>query len=308
MLISEMDSNEIVHDFTPLFLVYKDGRVERLKGNETVPPSTDPQTGVQSKDILISPETDVSARLFIPKITNADQKLPLLIYIHGGAFSIESPFSPLYHNYLTSLVAEANVVAVSIHYRRAPEHPLPIAYDDTWAAVNWVTSHSINGQGTEPWLKDHADFGRVFLAGDSAGANIAHNMAVRAGVAELPGGVNFLGMIAVHPFFGNDQVDKLWMFLCPSSSGCDDPRLNPAADPRVKSLGCTRVLVLIAGKDWLRDRGLSYYETLKKCGCDGQVEMEEAEGEDHVFHLFNPDCEKAATMMKRVVMFLNQLL
>ncbi|KAL7246835.1 hypothetical protein ACSBR2_001863 [Camellia fascicularis] len=305
-----MDSNpsEILQDFPPLFRIYKNGHVERFKITQILPPSDDPQTGVRSKDSLISPENAVSARLFLPKTTHLHRKLPLLIYIHGGAFSIESAFSPLYHHYVTSLAAAAKVIAVSIEYRLAPEHPVPACYDDSWSVLQWVTRHA-NGSipDPDPWLVDHADFTRVFLAGDSAGANIAHNMAVRAGVDGLGSGLKIVGVVLVQPFFGNDEIDKLWMLICPETSGINDPRLNPAADPGLLAkLGCTRVLVCVAGKDHLRERGWSYYEALKKSEWGGSVEIEETEGEPHVFHLFDPACEKARTLMKRVVSFMNQ--
>ncbi|OUZ99827.1 Alpha/beta hydrolase fold-3 [Macleaya cordata] len=312
----EASNNEVVYDFPPFLKVYKDGRVERLLGTEVVPPSLeDPKTGVSSKDVVIVPETGVSARLYLPKITHPDQKFPLLVYFHGGGFCIETAFSPTYHNYLNLLVAEANVVVVSVDYRRAPEHFLPIAYEDSWEALKWVLSHS-TGQGSETWFNAHSDFDRVFLAGDSAGANIAQNMAIRAGIS----GLKLLGIVLIHPYFwgvepigseGNDmerkgKVDKLWLHICPTTTGNDDPLINPATDPNLSRLGCNRVLVFVAEKDGLRHRGWFYYETLGKSGWGGVVEIMESEGEDHVFHLFNPSCEKAGDMMKRLVSFLNQ--
>lgn len=310
---------ELSFNFPPFLRVFKDGKVERFVGTDSVPPSLNIETGVNSKDIVIDPETGVSARLYIPKINDQSQKLPLLVYFHGGAFCIETFSSPTYHNYLDSLVAEANVVAVSIEYRRAPEHPLPVAYDDCWAAVKWVVSHS-NSQGPEPWLNDYADLDRLFFAGDSAGANLSHNMAIRAGTRghEL-GSVKVSGIILIHPYFwGKDPVgaevkdlqkkglvDSLWLFVCPTTSGCDDPLINPATDPKLASLGCQRVLVFVAEKDTLRDRGWFYHETLGKSGWSGVVEVMETEGEDHVFHLFNPTCDKAVAMLKQMAMFLN---
>ncbi|KAK9942158.1 hypothetical protein M0R45_007840 [Rubus argutus] len=175
-------SDELAHDLSPLLKVYKDGRIDRLFGTSTVPASIDPQTGVQSKDVVISNEPLISARLYIPKSITAEstQKLPLLVYFHGGGFCMESAFSPTYHNYLNDLVSEANVVAVSVDYRLAPEHPLPAAFDDSWAALKWVASH-FGGTGPEEWLHRYADLDRVFLSGDSAGANLAHNMGLRIG-------------------------------------------------------------------------------------------------------------------------------
>uniref|UniRef100_A0A2N9HNC9 Alpha/beta hydrolase fold-3 domain-containing protein n=1 Tax=Fagus sylvatica TaxID=28930 RepID=A0A2N9HNC9_FAGSY len=300
----DSNTNEVVHDFPPFIRIYKDGRVERLLGTETIPPTTDPLTGVQAKDITISLETGVSARLFLPKITNSTHKLPLLIYIHGGAFCIESPFSPQYHNHLNSLIAQANVVAVSIHYRRAPEHPLPIAYDDTWAAMQWAISHR-KADGPEAWLNDHVDFDRIFLAGDSAGATIAHNMARRVGVDGLLG-VKIIGIVLVHPYFGNKEASKLLDLIFPTLTGTDDLRIYPAGDSQLSRLGCSRVLVFVAEKDGLKDRGWTYCEVLKKSGWNGVVEIVETEGEDHVFHLFNPNCERAEALVKQMASFMNQ--
>lgn len=293
---------EIDFECLPMFRVFKGGVVERLLGTDTLPPSDVPQKGVVSKDVVISPETGVSVRLFLPQPSASDRKLPLLIYIHGGGFCVESPFSPPYHFHLVSLAAAANVIAVSVHYRRCPEHPIPIPYDDTWDAFQWVASHS-GGQGPETWLNQNADFDRVFFAGDSAGANIAHNMAMRGGATQLEN-VKIRGIVLVHPYFGNQTAERLWDYLCPSED--HQPLMNPAADPKLSSLGCGKVLIFLGEKDFLNSKGLWYYETLKKSGWGGVVEVVETEGEGHVFHLFNPDCEKAEALIQKFASFLNQ--
>ena len=322
-----MDSTtaEVAYYFAPFLRVYTDGLVERLLGTDVVPPAMNSETGVSTKDVVIAPETGVSARLFKPNSVNPEKRLPLLVYFHGGGFSLCSPYCSIYHNYLTSLVLEADIIAVSVAYRLAPENPVPAAYEDSWAALQWVVSHC-NGQGSEPWLKDHADFQRVFLAGDSAGGNISHNLAVQAGVEGL-GGVKLQGICVVHPYFGRKSeddvgkvddnasggrpdvrpgVDNWWLYACPTTSGFNDPRYNPAADERLWRLGCSKVLVCVAEKDALRERGWFYYETLGKSGWSGEVEIMETEGEGHVFHLFKPSCERAVTLMKRIVSFINQ--
>ncbi|TKY59108.1 carboxylesterase 12 [Spatholobus suberectus] len=86
---SIMDSttadSEVAYDLSPVLKVYKSGRIERLAGVEVLPPCLDPETNVESKDVVISEEDGISARLFIPKATYPPpQKLPLLVYIHGG--------------------------------------------------------------------------------------------------------------------------------------------------------------------------------------------------------------------------------
>ena len=60
----------------------------------------------------------------------------------------------------------------------------------------------------------------------------------------------------------------------------------------------------MAKKDTLRGRAWFYHETVEKSGWSGGIEVEE-EGEDHVFHLFNPTGDKVVAMLKRMAMFLN---
>ncbi|CAL2279025.1 unnamed protein product [Prunus armeniaca] len=314
-------SNELAHDFSPLIKIYKDGRIERLTGTTTLPPSLDPQTRVESKDVVISKEPALSARLYLPtkSTTNSpNNKLPLLVYIHGGGFVVEHASSSIYHNYLNALVAETNIVAVSVEYRLAPEYSLPAAYDDAWGSLKWVASHS-DGKGSEDWLNRHADFQRVFIAGDSAGANIAHNVGLRVGSEGL-GGVKPKGIVLVHPYFGGSEaigaeqalppvvreyMVGLWRLAYPSTSGSDDPLFNPGKDPKLGGLGCEKVLVCVAEKDALKDRGWNYSEVLKKSGWKGAVDVIESKGENHVFHLFNPTCDNAVALLKKMVSFIN---
>ncbi|KAI3769861.1 hypothetical protein L6452_00975 [Arctium lappa] len=293
--------DEILHDFYPILRVYKDGRIHKKTTTPIVPPSDDPQTTVRSKDVVISTNPKIAARLYLPKTTTTTTKLPLLIYIHGGAFAIESAFSTLYHNHLNSLTAAANIAAVSIEYRLAPEHPIPACYDDCWETLKWVADTP------DPWIRNHADLSRVFLAGDSAGANIAHNIMVRFSENGVGSGLKIVGMALIHPFFSFDEEDKLWMFLCPGTSGLDDPRMNPAADPELLAkMVCEKVVVCTAGKDHLRERGWSYYEALKKSGWGGKLQIMESEDKEHCFHLFNPTSEKAQALVSFLSSFVNQ--
>ncbi|KAH7517958.1 hypothetical protein FEM48_Zijuj09G0119500 [Ziziphus jujuba var. spinosa] len=312
-------SDELAYDLSPFIRVYKDGQVDRLVEN-IVPPSFDLKTGVQSIDLIISSETGLSARLYIPKTAiNTTQKLPLLVYFHGGGFCIETAFSTTFHNYLNSLVSLAKIMAVSVEHRRAPEHPIPAAYDDSWEALKWVDSH-VEGKGSSEWLNSHADFDRVFFAGDSAGANISNNLAIRLGLSEETLRIKLRGIVLVHPYFcGKEPVgeeankleikayaDGFWSLASPSSvGGSDDPLINPEKDPNLGRLGCGKVLICVAEKDFFKDRGLYYYELLKKTGWGGDVEIMEAKGEDHVFHLINSDCDEAVTMLNKIVSFIN---
>ncbi|KAE9597255.1 hypothetical protein Lal_00007306 [Lupinus albus] len=295
---------DVVREIPNLFRVYKDGRVERFIGVETVPSGIDSRTQVQSKDVTINPDTAVSARLYLPPNTSPSQKLTLLIYIHGGAFCVCTPFNLGYHVHMNTLSAYANVVVVSVHYRLAPESPIPVCYDDTWEAIQWVAKHA-SGNGPEPWLNDHADFGNVFFGGDSAGGNIAHNMAMRLGDERLEG-FNLNGIVLACPYFGGDEKDILVELLYPNYGGVDDVKIHSMKDPKISGLSCRKVLIFVAEKDVLRGRGQSYYEALKNSGWNGTVDIIEIEGENHVFHLLNPVAEKSVALVQKFVEFMKQ--
>lgn len=138
--------------------IYKDGTIERLVGNDIVPPSFDPKINVDSKDVVYAPQNNLSTGLYTPKNTkDQNQKIPLVVYFHGGGFCVHTPFSSTYNNYLNKLVSEANIIAVVVDYRTAPENPVPYAHDDSWIVLKWVAYH-VDGNGPEGWLNHYADF------------------------------------------------------------------------------------------------------------------------------------------------------
>ncbi|CAN6198331.1 unnamed protein product [Urochloa humidicola] len=313
---------EVQADFFPMVRQYRSGRVERFMNMPPLPAGTDPATGVVSKDVVLDPATGLWARLFLPPGIPQGKKLPVLVYYHGGAYVVGSAADPFTHNYLNALVADAGVLAVTPEYRLAPEHPLPAAYDDSWDALKWVASRSTSAAapGTEPWLAEHGDFSRVFIAGASAGGTIAHVVAARAGSGDNHGGLGGMmrirGLLIVHPYFsgaanigdegaaGKERkawADAFWRFVYPGTPGLDDPLTNPFSEAAGGS--AARVA---AERDELRDRGVWYYESLRDSGYPGEVELLESVGEGHVFYCMNPRCDKAREMQERVLSFLRK--
>ena len=209
----------------PLLRVHKEGALERIAGTQVVLSGFDPQTSVLSKDKVFKPETGLSVRLYrLNKESSGHEKLPIVIYFHGGAFCVSSVFDPDYHKSLNTLVAEANIILISVNYRLAPEHPLPTAYEDCWAGLKCLNSQVAGNHDVEPWLKDKGDFERVYLVGDGAGANIAHHLAMRAMNNSDFNLVKLAGIGLVNPYFWGEKpigvevtdpirkamVDKWW--------------------------------------------------------------------------------------------------
>ncbi|CAO2188583.1 unnamed protein product [Urochloa humidicola] len=329
---------EVDFDFSPFLIRYMSGRVRLFMGTSRVAAGTDTATGVTSKDVAIDAATGsgLAARLYIPTDVldkpGEKEKLPLLVYFHGGAFAVHSAFSGAHFRFLNPLVSAARVVAVSVDYRLAPEHPVPAAYDDAWAALRWAVAASAgSGSGPPPgelWLSEHGDAARLFVAG----ANIAHNMALRAGSVGdgggggLPGGARIEGMVLLHPYFRGEKLvpsegtdpkfleraKRTWGFVSGGKFGLDHPFINPVAMPAAEwaKLGCRRALVTVAGLDTLRDRGRRYVEALRGSGAWDMedVVLYETEGEGHVYFIDKSGGggEKAKKEMAAVVSFINR--
>ena len=68
------------------------------------------------------------------------------------------------------------------------------------------------------------------------------------------------------------------------------------------------VASIAAEKDGLRDRGVWYYEAVKKSGWKGEIQLFEEKDEDHVYHLLKPalnqDSHKADALIKLMASFL----
>lgn len=140
----------------------------------------------------------------------------------------------MYYHIYTKIARVANAIVVSVYLRQAPEHRLPAQIDDGFSTLLWLRSPT-HADSYEPWLNDHADLNRIFLIGDSSGGNIVHEVAARAGNADL-GEFKLSGGILMQPgfvrstrskseleqpqssFFNVDMADKLFSLSLPVGS------------------------------------------------------------------------------------------
>ena len=111
------------------------------------------------------------ARLYAP----SRERLPVLLYFHGGGFTIGSIAS---HDTLCRELSRLSGCAVvSVDYRLAPEHRFPVAVDDAWDAMQWLAGHDSDLR---------IDSSRMAVGGDSAGGTLAAVCAIYARDAKLP--------------------------------------------------------------------------------------------------------------------------
>lgn len=96
---------------------------------------------------------------------DGEELLPVLVSIHGGGYVYGT--KEVYHHYCADL-ARRGFAVVSFNYRLAPEDPFPAQLEDINSAMGWVARNSGNYR---------MDIKKLFLVGDSAGAQLASQYA-----------------------------------------------------------------------------------------------------------------------------------
>lgn len=98
--------------------------------------------------------------IYAPK-GNAQSSLPVLIFVHGGAWAIGDKRN---HDDKAALYTANGILFVSINYRLHPNARHPAQAEDVAAAVRWVYDHISQYGG---------DNNRIYISGHSAGAHLA---------------------------------------------------------------------------------------------------------------------------------------
>ncbi len=108
-------------------------------------------------------------RIYTPATATAGGPLPVVVYYHGGGWTIGS--YDVYDSSGRALANAAGAIVVSVNYRLAPENPFPAAANDAYASYVYAVENAATFGG---------DPSRVAVAGESAGGNLAAATTLRA--------------------------------------------------------------------------------------------------------------------------------
>lgn len=220
----------------------------------------------------------IAARLYAP----SSDHLPVLVYFHGGGFTIGGIDT---HDVLCRQLSHlAGCAVISVDYRLAPEHKFPVAGHDAWDALHWVATHGAS---------KGIDNTRIAVGGDSAGGTLAAMCAVLARDAGLPLALQLLfypGCAAhqntpSHQKFSTgfvlEETHISWLFsqYVRSPADREDWRFAPLHTPDVD--GVASAWVGLAECDPLVDEGVMYADKLRTAGVP--VDLEIYRGVTHEF-------------------------
>lgn len=233
-----------------------------------------PRPGLARVEDLQIPARDgasLPARLVAP---STDSGLPVLLFFHGGGFTIGSIAT---HDILCRMLArESGAAVLSVGYRLAPEHRFPTAVDDAWDALQWLAR--------EGAARLRLDARRIAVGGDSAGGTLAAVSAIQARDAGLALRLQLLiypgttahqdtashRLYADGPLLDKAQID--WFFgqyIDPDKR--EDWRFAPLLADDVD--GVAPAWIGLAECDPLVDEGVLYGDKLRMAGVSVQLEI-----------------------------------
>ena len=248
-------------------------RVETMTGPQlravirerAVPPPHPASVRAVADRTVPSSAGDIAVRIYWPESTPGP--VPVVVFAHGGGFVFCDLNS---HDELCRAMTNGiGAVVVSVDYRLAPESPWPAAAEDVYAVADWATQQA-GALGADP--------GRLLVAGDSAGGNLAAVTALMARDRDWPA---IAGQVLIYPViaaeFGTPSYQRFGVGYYNTAAAMawywDQyvPRLadrsHPYASPlRAQLTGLPPAVVITAGCDPLCSEGGGYAKALVAAG------------------------------------------
>lgn len=203
-------------------------------------------------------DANVSVRVFRPA--------PGLLFIHGGGYIMGT--AALGDHFCRRAADQVGVVAASVEYRLAPEHPFPIPLEDCYTALCWLAR--------QPGV----DAERIAIVGESAGGGLAAALAV---LADLRDEVHPVLQVLSYPMLDDrtttrTDIDKrglrMWSqadnrfgwraYLGPTAIGAVAPLAAPARNPDLS--GLPPAWIGVGTNDLFHDEDLDYARRLEQAG------------------------------------------
>jgi acetyl esterase len=252
------------HTMTP-----QQARRAYVLASEVLDPPRAPLARVEDFEIPAADGARLRARLYAP----SQERLPVLLFLHGGGFTIGG--LETHDSLCRQLALRSGGAVVALDYRLAPEHRFPTAVDDAWAAMRWLAE-----QGGTMRL----DATRLAVGGDSAGGTLAATSAIHARDIGLPLALQLLitpgttahADTASHREFAEgfllDAVTIEWFFRqYIDATQRTDWRFAPLEAEDLE--GVAPACIVLAECDPLVDEGIAYADRLRAAQVPVQLEL-----------------------------------
>ncbi|WP_433520446.1 alpha/beta hydrolase [Nocardia pseudovaccinii] len=249
-------------------------------------------------------DAHVSVCVFRP--ARAPRQAPGLLFIHGGGYVIGT--AAMGDSFCRRVADRLGVVAASVEYRLAPEHPFPTPLEDCYAALRWLAD------------QPDVDPERIAIAGESAGGGLAAALAL---LAHERGEVHPVLQVLSYPMLDDrttartDIAHRGLRLWSPRNNGFGwQSYLGPAATGTVPALAAPARYVDLAGvcpawigvgtNDLFHDEDIAYAERLRQAGVPCTVHV--VHGAYHGFDLIETWAPVSRAFLKARLTALNDVL
>jgi acetyl esterase len=244
---------------------------------------------VQIKDVTlpVGPGGQTDIRVMRP--AGATDALPVVIYMHGGGWVLGD--RETHDRLLRELTSGIGAAVVFVDYERSPEARYPSAIEQGYAVAKHVADNA-----ERLWV----DAGRMAIAGDSVGGNMA---AVIALLAKERNGPSFKAQVLFYPvtdasmstpsyeaFAQGPWLTKAamawyWEQYIPEAARRAESHASPINASKQELAGLPQMLLVVDENDVLRDEGEEYGRKLAEAGV--RVTAVRYNGTVHDFVMLN---------------------
>ena len=271
--------------------------VDEIQGRPVAKPPVD------MHDLVVpgGPSGQVAVRIVRPQ--HAPATLPAVLYVHGAGWVFGNRHT--HDRLIRELAVGAQAAIVFPDYSLSPEVKYPTAIEECYAVASWVARHGA-GHGLDP--------GRMAVAGDSAGGNMAiavamlaaerHGAAFRQQVLFYPVTDASFDTASYHEyatgyFLRRDAMQWFWDQYTADRAQRLEPTASPLRATARQLASLPPTLVITAEADVLRDEGEAFACSLREAGVP--VAAVRFHGTIHDFVMLNAlsgtQAARAATLL-----------
>lgn len=197
-------------------------------------------------EIVRNGKDSVAIRIYKPVL---NKNLPVIYFVHGAAWvagDLET-----HDNICRYLSNHLQAIVVAVDYRRAPEHKFPIPFDDCYAVMKWIYSHTkqLNGNG------------KLVLMGDSAGGQLVGSLCLVNANEKQP--IPVLAQILVDPALDLSKTSVSYhtysLFIdwyLNETDNANDIRISPLLSHDFK--GLPQAIIVVGENDKIRNDGEAF--------------------------------------------------
>jgi acetyl esterase/lipase len=246
-------------------------------------------SGIEESEAAIT-QDGKEVRIHITKPIGAKPGAPVFLFIHGGGWVLGD--YPTHRRLVRDLVVASGAVAVFPDYTPSPEAHYPVAIDQIYATLKWVSDHGseigVNGKN-------------LAVVGNSVGGNMAASVVLMAKEKKGPA-IKLQAMLwpvtdanfdtgsyqdlGEGRFLTRNMMIWFWDNYLPDKKARKEIFASPLNATVEQLKGLPPALIQTAENDVLRDEGEAYARKLDEAGV--QVTLTRYGGLIHDYGLLNP--------------------